>query len=140
MNWTKVSDTEYASGQWRLLLKEETAPDTGGWEMLWNVYGPDDDPDNPSDESFSTVQDAKQYAEEQVCKEVNKFENLFKKLETADGNLGKAAFAFLDALSQYEETTDVDELYRNVRALSPDITISKSFIRWATERKGKGLL
>jgi hypothetical protein len=56
----------------------------------------------------------------------------FEKLERADGKLWKAVFAFLDALSQYEETTDVDELYRQIRASTPDITISKSAIRaWA---------
>ena len=129
MKWTKVSDTEYVSGQWRLLLKQETAPDTGGLEMLWNVYGPDDDPDDPSDDSFGTVEEAQRYAEKQVRKEVNKFEKLFTKLERADGVLWKAAFGFLDALSQYEETTDVDELYGNCRALNPGITIRK----WAIE-------
>jgi len=53
----------------------------------------------------------------------------FEKLERANDNLGKAVFAYLDALSQYEETTNVDELYRNIRQGIPDITISKSFIR-----------
>ena len=59
-----------------------------------------------------------------------------EELERADANLGKAAWAWLDALSQTEETTDVDELYRNTRQAIPDITISKAFIEaWAAQKK-----
>jgi hypothetical protein len=58
----------------------------------------------------------------------------FSELERADGKLGKAAWAWLGALSAYEETTDVDELYRCTRGYIPDITISKSLIRVWTER------
>jgi hypothetical protein len=58
-----------------------------------------------------------------------------EKLERADGKLCKAVFTFLDALSQFEETTDVDELYRNVRQNNPGIIISKSVIRaWAAQK------
>ncbi len=61
----------------------------------------------------------------------------FEKLERADGKLWIAVFAYLDALSQAEETTDVDELYRQFRASNPDITISKSAIRaWAAHKGG----
>jgi len=59
-----------------------------------------------------------------------------EELERADANLGKAVFAWLDALSQAEGTTDVDELYRNTRQAIPDITISKALIQaWAAKQK-----
>lgn len=62
-------------------------------------------------------------------------QNQFENLESADGKLGKAAWAWLDALSQYEEDTDVDYLFNESRNLVPDITISKDFIRaWAKHK------
>jgi hypothetical protein len=63
--------------------------------------------------------------------------NQIEKLERADGQLWKAVFNFLDALSEAEETTDVDELYRQFRASNPDMTISKSAIgAWAAHKGG----
>lgn len=58
-----------------------------------------------------------------------------EKFERADGKLWRAILTFLDALSQYEETTDVDELYRLTRQYNPGITISKAAIR-AWQPKG----
>ena len=66
-----------------------------------------------------------------------KYEVEFEKLEHADSNLCKAVFAYLDALGQVEETTDVAELYRNTRQYTPDITISKSAIQAWAALKGK---
>jgi hypothetical protein len=61
--------------------------------------------------------------------QTTKEENMdITRLESADRKLGKAVFDWLDALSEYEETTDVGELARVSRQAMPDIIISKSMI------------
>jgi hypothetical protein len=87
------------------------------------------------------TQDLQTHAENKSMSESFSFDCLgddqFERFERAHDKLCKAVFTFLDALSQYEETTDVDELYRLIRQLNPDITISKSIIRaWAVPESG----
>jgi hypothetical protein len=66
MNWTKLNDGEYVSGEWRIKLREEDTailspePD---YDWLWVVYQPGDDYNGEGYDAFFALENAMECAE-----------------------------------------------------------------------------